>query len=84
MLSRQRAENGMTVVMVTHDLTLLDPGFDSIFALRCGSIAAAGPPSEVLSDTTLGLVYDDPYIRARRVDGQLCVWSDVRRSDLNS
>lgn len=80
MLSEERSRFGLTVVMVTHDLTLLDPGFDWIFAMRCGCIAAAGPPSEVLRDNTLATVYDDPFIRARRVDGQLCVWSEVHPS----
>jgi len=79
-LSELRNRTGLTVVMVTHDLTLLDPGFDWIFAMRAGSIAAAGSASDVLKDSTLAGVYDDPHIRARRVDGQLCVWSEVRRA----
>lgn len=77
MLRERRDRFGLTVVMVTHDLTLLDPGFDAVFAMRCGSIASSGSPEEVLRDAVLADIYDDPYIRARRVDGQLCVWSEV-------
>ncbi len=77
MLRNLRDREGLTVIMVTHDLTLLDPGFDHILALRCGSVAATGSPSTVLRDAVLAEIYDDPYIRARRVDGQLCVWSEV-------
>ena len=76
-LTNLRNRSGLTVVMVTHDLTLLDPGFDRVFALRCGTVAACGSPAEVLRNSVLGEIYDDPYIRARRVDGQLCVWSEV-------
>jgi iron complex transport system ATP-binding protein len=77
MLKERRDRTGLTVVMVTHDLTLLDPGFDSVFALRCGTVAARGSTEQVLRDAVLAEIYDDPYIRARRVDGQLCVWSEV-------
>jgi iron complex transport system ATP-binding protein len=72
---RNRA--GLTVVMVTHDLMLLDSGFDVVLAMRGGAMAASGPPEDVLRDSVLADVYDDPYIRSRRVDGRLCVWSEV-------
>lgn len=77
MLTELRKRTGLTVVMVTHDLTMLDPGFDWVFAMRCGSIAASGPPASVIRDSVLTEIYDDPYIHARRVEGQLCVWSEV-------
>ena len=77
MLTELRNRTGLTVVMVTHDLTMLDPGCDWVFAMRCGSIAASGPPADVIRDTVLADIYDDPYIHARRVEGQLCVWSEV-------
>jgi iron complex transport system ATP-binding protein len=73
-----RRRDGLTVLMVTHDLNLLDPGFDRVFAMRCGAIITSGRPEEVIRDQQLADIYDDPFIRARRVDGQLCVWSEVR------
>jgi iron complex transport system ATP-binding protein len=77
MLLDLRRRNGLTVVMITHDLMLLEPSFDHVFALRCGTVAASGSPAEVISDGVLARIYDDPFIRARRVSGQLCVWSQV-------
>jgi iron complex transport system ATP-binding protein len=68
---------GLTTVMITHDLSLLDPGFDFIYALHNGTIAAQGTPDAVLNDAMLAAVYDDAHIRARRVEGRLCVWSEV-------
>ncbi|MGH9770833.1 MAG: ABC transporter ATP-binding protein [Candidatus Acidiferrales bacterium] len=68
---------GLTIVMITHDLMLLEPGFDQVFALRCGRIAALGSPQQVITDDVLADVYDDPFIRTSRVNGQLCVWSQV-------
>lgn len=76
-LSDLRSRAGLTVLMVTHDLTLLDPGFDMIFAMRGGAIEALGTPSEVLRDSVLANIYDDVHIRARRVDGRTCVWSEI-------
>ena len=76
-LCRLRQQQGLTVLMVTHDLTLLDPGFDTIFAMRCGAIAAAGAPQDVLRDAVLAEIYDDSHVRARRLDGRTCVWSEI-------
>lgn len=76
-LGNLRKQTGLTVLMVTHDLTMLDPGFDVIFAMRCGAIAAAGAPAEVLRDEVLGEIYDDPHVRTRRLDGRTLVWSEV-------
>jgi iron complex transport system ATP-binding protein len=77
-LSNLRTRAGLTVLMVTHDLTLLDPGFDMVFAMRCGAIAALGKPSEVLRNSVLANIYDDVHIRARRVDGRTSVWSEIQ------
>ena len=76
-LNDLRRRTDLTVVMVTHDLNLLEPGFHQIFAMRCGTIVASGSPGEVIKDQQLAEIYDDPFIRARRVDGRLCVWSEV-------
>ena len=77
-LSDLRNRMGLTVLMVTHDLTLLDPGFDTVFAMRCGAIEALGLPSDVLRDSVLANIYDDVHIRARRVDGRTYVWSEIQ------
>ncbi len=75
-LRRLRDERQITALIVTHDLQLLDPAFDQIFALRCGTMAAAGSPGEVLHDDILAEVYDDAHVRARQAFGRTFVWSE--------
>jgi iron complex transport system ATP-binding protein len=76
-LNRLRSEQGLTVVLVTHDLQLLDPGVDRVAALRGGETVTAGTPAEVLRESVLARVYDDPAVRAARVEGRTFVWSEL-------
>jgi len=76
-LRRLRDTEGMTALVVTHDLTLLDPDFDCVYAIRQGEVAAEGTPSEVLRDEVLAEVYGDEHVRARRAFGRTFVWSEV-------
>jgi iron complex transport system ATP-binding protein len=76
-LARLRDHRGLTVLMVTHDLSLIDPAFDVVFAMRAGGMAAIGPPSEALRESVLAEVYDDQYVRVRRAEGRTFVWSEV-------
>jgi len=76
-LRRLRDESGMTALIITHDLMLLDPAFDSVFAMRCGAVAAAGAPSEVLREDVLAGIYGDEHVRARRAFGRTFVWSEL-------
>jgi iron complex transport system ATP-binding protein len=71
-----REARSLTTLVVTHDLQLLDPAFDYVFALCQGELAAQGPPAEVLTDSVLSAIYSDPYVRTRRVDGRTLVWSN--------
>ncbi|MGI9104920.1 MAG: ABC transporter ATP-binding protein [Pyrinomonadaceae bacterium] len=75
-LRRLCDERGITALMVTHDLQLLDPAFDQVYAMRCGKVAAAGPPAEVLRDAVLAEVYADAHVRARQAFGRTFVWSE--------
>ncbi|HEY9402070.1 MAG TPA: ABC transporter ATP-binding protein [Pyrinomonadaceae bacterium] len=75
-LSRLRDERGITALMVTHDLQLLDPAFDQVFAMRGGAVMAAGTPAEVLRDEVLAEVYADEHVRARQAFGRTFVWSE--------
>lgn len=75
-LRRLRDERGMTALVVTHDLQLIDPAFDEVFAMRDGEVVATGPPAEVLRDEVLATVFDDPRVRARRAFGRTFVWSE--------
>ena len=75
-LANLRDATGVTAVMVTHDLQLLDPAFDRVFAMSSGSIVAQGPPREVLTDAVLASVYDDPRVRTSRVGDRTLIWSE--------
>jgi iron complex transport system ATP-binding protein len=75
-LRRLRDERGITVLMITHDLMLLDSAADLIFAMKCGRVAASGTPNAVLTDGVLGEVYDSP-VRTLRSDGRTFVWSEL-------
>lgn len=76
-LKRLRSERGMTALVVTHDLQMLDETFDHLFALRRGELAAEGPPRAVLSEATLAAIYEDPHVRTREVEGRTFVWSEA-------
>jgi iron complex transport system ATP-binding protein len=75
-LAGMRDRQGLTALVVTHDLHLIDPAFDYVFALHCGELAAQGAPADVLTDAVLARVYDDPYVRTRRVEGRTLIWSN--------
>ncbi|MFN2480733.1 MAG: ABC transporter ATP-binding protein [Pyrinomonadaceae bacterium] len=72
-----RDERALTTLIITHDLQLLDPAFDRVYAMRCGAVTAAGSPSEVLRDEVLAEVYGDEHVRARRAFGRTFVWSEL-------
>src|ERR687890_1067483 len=63
-LRRLRDEEGMTALVVTHDLMLLDPAFDRVHAVRRGQVVAEGTPSDVLRDEVLADIYGDEHVRA--------------------
>jgi iron complex transport system ATP-binding protein len=75
-LRRLTDERAITVLMITHDLMLLDSAADLIFAMKCGRVAASGTPDAVLTDSVLGEVYDSP-VRTMRSDGRTFVWSEL-------
>jgi iron complex transport system ATP-binding protein len=75
-LRKLRDERGITILMITHDLMLLDSAADLIFAMKCGRVAASGTPDAVLTDCVLGEVYDAP-VRTMRSDGRTFVWSEL-------
>jgi iron complex transport system ATP-binding protein len=75
-LRRLREERGLTALVVTHDLQMLDSSFDSLFAMREGRIVAQGPPSEVLREDVLAGAFDDSRVRTGRIEGRTFVWSE--------
>lgn len=75
-LTRLRETKKLSVIMITHDLQLIG-SFDQVLALRCGAMAASGPPSEVLREHVLQDIYDDPNVRTHRMGLQTLVWVDL-------
>lgn len=71
--------DGVSVLMVSHDLTLLSEGFDNILAMGDGAVAAVGRPGEILTEPTLREVYKDAGIQVRMVEGRAHVWSEGAR-----
>jgi ABC-type cobalamin/Fe3+-siderophores transport system ATPase subunit len=58
LLTRLHDESGLTVVVVSHDINLAARYCDRLVLLRCGSVAADGPPSEVLRPEPIRSVYE--------------------------
>jgi len=75
-LRRLRDERGITILMITHDLMLLDSAADLIFAMKCGRLVASGAPEVVLTEGVLAEVYDAP-VRTMRNEGRTFVWSEL-------
>jgi iron complex transport system ATP-binding protein len=76
LLTAERDRSGMTALMVTHDLGLIDSHVGTVFAMRDGSIAAQGLPSEILTGSVLREIYEDSNIQVRQVAGRMFVWSE--------
>ena len=75
-LRRLRDERGITILMITHDLMLLDSAADLIFAMKCGRLIVSGAPEAVLTEALLGEVYDAP-VRTMRSNGRTFIWSEL-------
>ena len=56
-----RAE-GLTVIVVIHDLNLASQYCDSLIMLKDGRVFAAGRPEDVLTETNVEAVYGTPVI----------------------
>ena len=61
-IRRLNTEKGLTVVSVSHDLNLAAAYSDRLAMMVCGTIAAAGPPAEVLTADRIREVFRVPVI----------------------
>jgi iron complex transport system ATP-binding protein len=57
-LAQLHREHGLTVVVVSHDINLAARYCDRLVLLRAGTIAADGPPGEVLRPDAIRSVYE--------------------------
>ena len=74
-VERQRSENQLTTLFVTHDLESLDDSFDQVIAMRSGAIVLVGPPGEVIRQDRLSEIYGDSTFATRRIEGRTFIWS---------
>ncbi len=70
-LRRVNREKGVTVVMVTHDINGAAMLSDRIAVLKQGRVVTVGLPEAIMTNKTLELVYDKPFLFvAHPVTGQ--------------
>jgi iron complex transport system ATP-binding protein len=74
LIAEIREQNGITILSAIHDLTASAQFCDRVTLLDRGAVAASGTPEEVLTEATLGAVFD-PTIRVIDVEGSLVVVS---------
>ena len=72
LVERLNREEGITIVMVLHDINQALSYSDEVLGLRDGQVAVQGPPNEVITSDVIQVLYgiNLPVIRA---EGKLCV-----------
>jgi iron complex transport system ATP-binding protein len=68
-----RREWGLTVVSALHDLTLAGQFADRLLLMAGGTVAALGPPAEVLDEAVLEKAFGAPVRIIRTEDGDVIV-----------
>jgi zinc/manganese transport system ATP-binding protein len=72
LVDRIRREQGITVLLVAHDVNPLLPYVDRVVYVAGGRVVA-GAPEEVINDETLSSLYESPVEVLRTSDGRLVV-----------
>jgi zinc/manganese transport system ATP-binding protein len=72
LLARIRQEQGVTVMLVAHDVNPLLPYLDRVIYFGAGS-AVVGTPTEVISSATLSQLYGVPIEVLQTSDGRMVV-----------
>ncbi|MFK5689488.1 ABC transporter ATP-binding protein [Ornithinimicrobium sp. LYQ92] len=73
-LRRAADELGRTVVIVLHDINFAARYADWIIAMNDGEITEAGPPEQILTDSTLTRIFHTPVQVIAGPDGPLAVY----------
>lgn len=63
---------GPSLVLITHHVEEIMPGFTHVLMLRCGEVVAAGPLATTLTQRNLATTFDAPVTLRRGRDGR---WS---------
>ncbi|HEY0871413.1 MAG TPA: ABC transporter ATP-binding protein [Acidothermaceae bacterium] len=72
LIRRVSVDNGVTVLMVAHDVNPILPYLDQVIYLAGGG-AVCGSPAEVITSQTLSALYQTPIEVLRTSDGRLVV-----------
>ena len=72
LIRRVSVDNGVTVLMVAHDVNPILPYLDQVVYLAGGG-AVCGTPAEVITSQTLSALYQTPIEVLRTSDGRLVV-----------
>lgn len=62
LLKRLTNEEGMSAIVVTHELNLAAEYADAVLLLKSGRVVASGPPKDVMTEEKLGAVFDTPLV----------------------
>jgi iron complex transport system ATP-binding protein len=74
LLTRLNREQGVTMVLATHDLNLAASVCDSVVLVRGGSVLASGPTRDVLTAAMIGQLYGvEADVRFHEQAGHLTV-----------
>jgi len=57
LISRLNRETGLTMLLVSHDLSMVNAHADHVLCLKDGEIKCQGPPSEMLTPMNLSLTF---------------------------
>jgi iron complex transport system ATP-binding protein len=75
---RQAADNGMLVIVVTHDLGLAARFADTVLVLSEGRLVAKGAPADALSEQIMGEVFRISAYRAEHQRAAVIVpWAEI-------
>ena len=70
LISSINREEGLTVMLVSHDLNMINAHADQVLCLKNGSINCQGPPDEILTPMNLSVTFgaELPLFQHRRVN----------------
>jgi iron complex transport system ATP-binding protein len=72
LVERLNREQGMTIIMVLHDINQALAYSDQVIGLRDGAVALQGAPDKVINSESIQTLYGI-HLPVCRPDGRLCV-----------
>ena len=73
LLKRLRAEMGISILLITHDLALISEAVDRLYIMYAGRVVEEGPSSSVFAEPehpyTQGLLASTPTLQSKQIRG---------------